>query len=422
MATRITVRQILRIPPGEITFTYPDDGKPSPIDSRYKTLRVERRGLRKWTSFQENPACLKTYLDRDTTCLESWRPYITAWQRYAATERIVQDLYGLTLITRVNVALDASVRSQNLSIIGTPKHFPSWGTETSRAEGETETTIAPDWAVVYGDSSNASLLAEIDTKVIAWGDTKLSNKNPTANPGNLPDTVSCPEAYLAQVVQYCLDMAIPFGFVLTNYELIVFHLVKNECELRLKPTTRASRPSNYEFQCLPLDDVEEPDFSSPLKRITGDWVEFDDGDDAIPSLICEDKKLETLLEPTFTPGRGGYEPPGPVLHKLPRSLSLQEREYRGTTPEPPDSSQESSLHPGSSPCPPDTRSRRNFTPTTSPWFSSSEPQTMSQYTNDTRGEDPTYVLMKAYRADDEGVAQRLFELCMLGRRLRTTVL
>lgn len=96
-----TISQVLRMPAGEIAFIQPA-AKPSQIDKKHETLRVERRGLRRWNSFQEKPACLQTYLSRYTAYPEVWRPYVTAWQRYAASERIVQDLYGLTLIHRVN--------------------------------------------------------------------------------------------------------------------------------------------------------------------------------------------------------------------------------------------------------------------------------------------------------------------------------
>ncbi|KAI0448268.1 hypothetical protein F5B21DRAFT_166498 [Xylaria acuta] len=105
MTTRITTSQVLRVPTGELAFTYPRDPRPSQNDKKYEGLRVERRGLRRWNSFQENPACLQAYLDRYCAYPEGWRPYVTAWQRYAASERMVQDVYGLTLIHRVNNCL-----------------------------------------------------------------------------------------------------------------------------------------------------------------------------------------------------------------------------------------------------------------------------------------------------------------------------
>ncbi|CAJ2502489.1 Uu.00g098830.m01.CDS01 [Anthostomella pinea] len=119
ITTRTTIGQILRVPTGEIAFAYPKDARLSQTDT--------------------NPYP------------EGWRPHIITWQRYAATERVVQDLYGLTLIHRVNVVLDAAVPGR-LSIIGTRKLFSSWGTDTSRLEGEKETKIAPDWIVVDGDA------------------------------------------------------------------------------------------------------------------------------------------------------------------------------------------------------------------------------------------------------------------------------
>ncbi|RYC57103.1 hypothetical protein CHU98_g9105 [Xylaria longipes] len=415
MTTRITISQVLRVPAGEIAFTYPRDARPSQIDKKYETLRVERRGLRRWNSFQENPACLQAYLDRHSAYPEGWRPYVTAWQRYAASERIVQDLYGLTVIHRVNVALDAAVPGQQLSIIGTPKHFPSWGTETSRPEGGKETRIAPDWVVVYGDSTRPCLLADLDEDIIAWGDTKLIKSSAT-DTEPLPDTVACPEAHLAQVVQYCIDMAIPLGFVLTNNELIVFHLVKSDDGQERQTVTRTSHLGSSAWQHLPSDATEEPDFSSPVQRKTRDWVRFDEGDHAIPVFTCKDNKLESPSESesTFAPGRDGDEHFSPAPRQVSRTLLFPAHGPSHTTPEPPNS-QQSFLDPDS-PCP-DTRGHGDRPSTTNSPEPPSEAQTTSQlgFSPDVRAEDPTHVLIKVYPADDEGIAQRLFELCMLAK-------
>ncbi|KAI8943917.1 hypothetical protein F4801DRAFT_573439 [Xylaria longipes] len=51
ITTRITISQVLRVPAGEIVFIYPRDARPSQIDKKYKTFRVERRGLRRWNFF-----------------------------------------------------------------------------------------------------------------------------------------------------------------------------------------------------------------------------------------------------------------------------------------------------------------------------------------------------------------------------------
>ncbi|KAJ8126450.1 hypothetical protein O1611_g7186 [Lasiodiplodia mahajangana] len=419
MTTRITVRRVLYTPPGEIAFTYPTDAKPPQTDKRYKTLRVGRRGLRRWNSFQENPAYLQTFLDCHSACPEGWSPYVTPWQRYASSERIVQDLYGLTLIHRVNVALDAAVPSQQLSIIGTPKKFSSWGTETSRLEGENETKIAPDWALIYGDPMGLGPLSDIDGYIIAWGDTKLNKPEVDLDPAALPGTVSCREAYLAQVVQYCIDWDVPFGFVLTNNELIVFHLIKNDGELERQVITRASHQGTSRLQFLPSDATEETEYSSPVQREFTHWIEFDNGDDDIPLLIREENKLESPLELTSVRERGRDGPHGAAPHQVSRISFSQDRKARHTTPEPPNSSQQSSLNPDSSPCPPGNPSREYRTPTTSSSLSS-EPPTIGQqeFLPDPRADDPTHVLIKAYPANDEGVGQRLFELCMLAKEAK----
>lgn len=248
------------------------------------------------------------------------------------------------------------------------------------------------------------------------------------------------------MVQYCIDLDIPFGFVLTNAELIIFHLVKteskNEGELERNIVTRMSRPDGLELQFLSSDATEEPDFSTPLRRNIGDWVEFDEGDDDIPLLTWGENRLGIPLEST-PPDRGGgellnLEMSGVLLsqadepgHTTPEPLNSSQQSSMHpdsspcppgrmnrthATPEPPSSSQQLSMHLDSIPCPPGSRSRKNRTPTMSPSISSSVPQTGSQgYAPDFRGEDPTHVLIKAYPADGEEVAQRLFELCMLSK-------
>ncbi|RYP54105.1 hypothetical protein DL768_001107 [Monosporascus sp. mg162] len=408
----ITIDQVLRSPPGEIAFNYPVDAKPSKIDKRYKTLRVERRGLRRWDCFEENPAYLQARLRKRGPYPDGWQPRVVAWQRYAASERMVQDLYALTLIHRVNIALDAAFEiPDELSIIGTPKYFPSLGTEHSRSEGEGETKIAPDWMVVEGDADQPPPLRDLHTKLVAWGDTKLKGKSSINNDRDrLPGTLKCPEAYLAQVVQYCIDSDIPFGFVITDHELVVFHLIKYDSGSE-KRSTRGSRLEISGWQLLSSDATEETEFSSPLQRTTGDWFEFDSGDDEIP-LINTDNRDAGPPQPMFQPGRGPLSL-GPPHHIMTPQISAFQNQ-RQATPEIPSSSQQSSLHPESSPCP-DPRVTADYSPTLSPHY---EMSSQSGFSPDIRAEDPTHVLIKSYPADDEGVARRLFELCVLAKRAK----
>ncbi|RYO80968.1 hypothetical protein DL762_007374 [Monosporascus cannonballus] len=105
----------------------------------------------------------------------------------------MQDFHGLALIHRVNVALDTAAPGR-LSIVGTPKHFPSWGTEVSRAEGAEKTTrIAPDWMIVNGDAGDPPPLNELNTTIIAWGDTKLKRPSRATDSGPLPGVISLTE-------------------------------------------------------------------------------------------------------------------------------------------------------------------------------------------------------------------------------------
>ncbi|KAJ2987182.1 hypothetical protein NUW58_g4644 [Xylaria curta] len=260
---RMTVDQILRVPADEIAFIYPKDDRSSRVDKKYETLRIERRGLRKWECFEEESVHLQDYLRNVTPYQKGWKPHIVPWQRYAASERIVQDLYALTLIHRVNVALDAAVPGR-LSIIGTPMYFPSWGNEASRSEGQEERNkIAPDWALVLGNGSNLPGLKKLGQNIIAWGDTKLRRENYGSDSPPLPGTYECPEAYLAQVVQYCIDMRIPLGFVLTNHELVIFHISQYEPEGQERMATRSSNSGTSTWHLLPSDATEETEFSSP---------------------------------------------------------------------------------------------------------------------------------------------------------------
>lgn len=420
----MTVEQVLHTPPGECDFQYPSDAYPSQIDRKYETLRIERRGLRKWTCLEENPAHLLAYLSNDTPYQVGWKPHITSWQRYAASERIVQDVYASSLIHRVNVALDV-VAPNHLSIIGTPRQFPSWGTETSRLEGEEEKKIAPDWVLVYGDGRTPPNLANLDDTIIAWGDTKLKTSGDITDTRILPGTYACPEPYLAQVVQYCIDMDFPLGFLLTNYELVIFQVIRYDPREEEQISTRATSvtgatgatgETDRGVTTWPIESsssTEETGFSSPLQRTTEDWFYFDHGDSDIP-FIGDNSKPASLHNSLHSPSHHAHHAHhGPVA---PSTLTSQfqaqqvRQQGRHTTPEISNSSQESSLNPDNSPCPsPRNLGRHNP--------NSPSSQAMS-WVADIRAEDPTHVLIKAYRTnetDENNVARRLFELCMLAK-------
>ncbi|RYP55919.1 hypothetical protein DL769_010018 [Monosporascus sp. CRB-8-3] len=297
---------------------------------------------------------------------------------------------------------------------GNPAWWPGnatlLGTEYSWSEGEEETKIAPDWMVVEGDADPPPHLHDLHTKLVAWGDTKLKGKSPINNDQDyLPGTLKCLEAYLAQVVQYCIDSDIPFGFVLTDYELVVFHLIKYDSGSE-KRSTRGSRSYVYGWQ-LPSSDATESEFSSPLKRTTADWLEFDSGDDDIP-LINTDNRNASPLQLIFQPGRDPISPRSSHHTMVPQVPALPNQ--RQTTPEIPSSSQQSSLQPESSPCPA-ARTIARYSPTPSPHH---EMSSQSGFSPDIRAEDPTHVLIKSYPADNEEVARRLFELCVLAKRAK----
>lgn len=82
------VEQILDIPQGEIEFLYPSDARADRFDPRFKTLRVQRQGLREWNSFEEDPAYLQEFMKRPTGYQVGWKPSasVIPWTRYLASE------------------------------------------------------------------------------------------------------------------------------------------------------------------------------------------------------------------------------------------------------------------------------------------------------------------------------------------------
>ncbi|GAO16509.1 hypothetical protein UVI_02010840 [Ustilaginoidea virens] len=75
----MNIEQLLDVPKEELDFIYPQDLSEDQFDSRFRTLRVPRQGLRRWDSFGEDPVYLQQFMNRRT---EAWKPIIVPWIRY----------------------------------------------------------------------------------------------------------------------------------------------------------------------------------------------------------------------------------------------------------------------------------------------------------------------------------------------------
>ncbi|KID94205.1 hypothetical protein MAJ_09819, partial [Metarhizium majus ARSEF 297] len=145
------IQQVLKIPKGELAFNSPKDVPKDRHDWRYGTLRSDlgHRGLRYWQSFEEKPTYTQKLLKLPTGIPENWRSHIHLWDRFAASELSIADFYKKTLIQRVNIGLEAVC--PGVRIVGTPRHFPSYGTYDNRIEGDAEKLVGPDLLVFDAD-------------------------------------------------------------------------------------------------------------------------------------------------------------------------------------------------------------------------------------------------------------------------------
>jgi hypothetical protein len=82
----VNVEHVLKIPSGEIAFLYPNDASADRIDKRFTRIRVDRRGLRKWDTFEEKPDIIESLMKLPTGLPENWVPCIDPWDRYLGSE------------------------------------------------------------------------------------------------------------------------------------------------------------------------------------------------------------------------------------------------------------------------------------------------------------------------------------------------
>ncbi|KAF2964693.1 hypothetical protein GQX73_g8874 [Xylaria multiplex] len=409
------VESILDIPQDELKFYQPLDAPPDRFDPRFKTLRVERRGLRRWTSFEEDPAYLDKFKKLPIGFSSDWKPTVPPWARYLGSETNMVDLLKSTLILRLNIALHAA--SSRIAIIGTPRHFPSYGNDDNRLEGGPEGRIGPDLFVVDGDPTTRPLLRDLKAKILMFGEAKVKDSRGINDVSNLlPRTLGCYESWLAQAVQCCTDLNISLGWVQTNREVVLFHLsrIDNPQSQNHAMTTRSSNLRSLPLASLQSDPAEEPEYSSPVVRQTEDWLNFGDGDSDIPFISDSIENMRRLTP--MRPSNCGPRPPtAPLKYTAFPYSPFGGKRTRETTPEEPDNSQESLLPP--TPCPPPRAVPNNSSPGDS-LFSPLHIATRSpsEFTEDTRGDDATHVFIKSYPLEDRNVGKRLFELIMLAKR------
>ncbi|UKZ75562.1 hypothetical protein TrVFT333_003249 [Trichoderma virens FT-333] len=162
-------------------------------------------------------------------CEMRWEPQIPRFARIIYSERQLEALYLQTLITRVNIALDHAIPSgeDRISIVVGPGAF-----ESVSSEGNVE-RLLPDWIVVQGTfdismkaASRLSLpdLAR-DGKILAVGDTKLIRK---VGDDPIPHTKACYSDFMRQIQHYCINLYTQFGFMLSNEELVVAQLIREQ--------------------------------------------------------------------------------------------------------------------------------------------------------------------------------------------------
>ncbi|CAJ2514339.1 Uu.00g024580.m01.CDS01 [Anthostomella pinea] len=268
----------------ELKLEYVPNGKTqqSPLADPYADAYDIASRCREWTSFQSSSALLAHLMPGHFST--PWRGASLVWpERIAYTEKTVEMVYVQTLVRRINIVMNVLGRAT--TIIGTPGSFPSMAIDFEGAE----TTIKPDWLVVRGVSPEESPpdVPTLQNKhVCAVGDTKLLHPDSVTAERMaqdiLPGTSTCHKAFIGQVVHYCINLGVRFGFVLTNTELVVMQVLTEDSNMRDRPVSTRSRalrvPSPASDIRLPGSDI----YSSPQGRGIWQWRNFTDGDHDIP--------------------------------------------------------------------------------------------------------------------------------------------
>ncbi|KAI0551156.1 hypothetical protein F4679DRAFT_182854 [Xylaria curta] len=354
-----TIGQILQYHQDGIAFTFPIDHPEDTADSQtYPKLQCERRGLRSWTSIQESPSVLRPLMNRPYPGRNNLTPVVDDLERIAYSESCVSRVLFKTVIERVHLALRAV--HPHLGV------FPEVKTWLSTGIGQ---WIRPD-IQVYDQPTPC--IDQLQKAVIAFGGIKVKQPSNEQSYKYLPHTSSY-ESWLAQPVQACLDFGIPFGFLLTNKEPILFQIIRMDEHL----TTRVTRAQGQRLVHMELDNHDENISSSPDARTAADWESFDDGDD-----------FYSWANDGMTP-LSASPPPTPRLIRI---------FLAGSSPEP--SSPLLSL------------------PSSSPVWEPLPSSQVSHRTETVPDLDPTHILIKRYLLVRGDAAIRLWEFLMLAKALK----
>lgn len=283
--------------------------------------------MRRWTSFEQFSKHTGRVATLSTGLPGGWQPLVHEWERFAASELSVVDLLKKTLFERVKAALSAAC--PGMCIVGTPTHFPSYGTDENRPESYAEKRIGPDLVVLEGRARPPPGISKLSGRVVVIGDVKLKHPYNTAAERVLPETTGCYESWLTQPVQCCIDLDISLGFVLTNIEVMFFHLCRME---EGSPTRVKTRSAGATGVLDGLTVVTSDDFSSPVVRQAHHWISFEEGDIDIRAIRrCDGALIGHPFSPLLPSSPPIDGPRTPVQHP---PSSLTRKRARERTPSP----------------------------------------------------------------------------------------
>jgi hypothetical protein len=339
----------------ELRHTLADSVRSTSVDRRYEVLGKTQP----WHSFYSHDIHSVPVLRHslETEFIPQWQAWISDVARVIYSERMLENLYSNTLMTRVNIALHHAIpqRDRCVTIITCPGAFDSYDPDV---KGGKNTVILPDWIALEGEYKphddsfpNLEELA-LCGKVVAVGDTKLVSRR-LATRGveekgkdTIAGTHSCHPSYLAQVQHYAKMLRTRFGFVLTNKELVLAQFLREEDPAPRLHDERGLRSSTghpllpglpSDFQSSGAEEINEravdglnPVYLSQPKR------RYDSSDDSTPSRrspapfdTLEDQDIDGLPSTPSAPPRVveylPSSPPGPsqaVEQPAPRRLVL----------------------------------------------------------------------------------------------------
>ncbi|KAJ6117942.1 hypothetical protein N7523_005693 [Penicillium sp. IBT 18751x] len=339
----------------ELRHILADSVRSTSVDGRYEVLGKTQP----WRSFYSHDTHSVPFL-RDaleTEFIPRWQAWISDVARVIHSERMLENLYSNTLMTRVNIALHHAIpqKGQCITIITCPGAFDSHDPDV---KGGKNTVILPDWIALEGEykphDDSFPSLEEIALcgKVVAVGDTKLVSRR-LATSGvegkggkdTIAGTHSCHPSYLAQVQHYAKMLRTRFGFVLTNKELVLAQFLREEDpaprlhgERGLRSLTgRILHPGlSSDLQSLGAEERDE----KAVHRLSSAYLShpkrrYNSSDDSTPSRrsppfdTLEDEYINGLPSTPSAPPRVVEDlpssPPGPsqaVERPTPRGLVL----------------------------------------------------------------------------------------------------